>query len=263
MAHPKIYCITNIQSEKLEKLSVNLVGVGKNSFNSNYIKCEGGENINFKEKNYSELTFHYWFWKNKFDSISGEDWIGFCQRRRFWLKSKNEDINKPLEEIILNNIPDEWESYNAVICKPIHLGTKFMKIVKRGWKNLIRDPKILFDLKNSSIKLHFDMHHGFGILDKAIDVLKKEDREEFRKYVNTRSFYNPHIMFVSKKDIMEKYFSDVFPWLFECEKIFGLDNLKGYDQTRLYAYLSERYLSFWFKKYSKYIEWPWVFKDIN
>ena len=49
MAYPKIYCITNIQSEKLEKLSVNLVGVGKNSFNSNYIKCEGGENINFKE----------------------------------------------------------------------------------------------------------------------------------------------------------------------------------------------------------------------
>ena len=108
MAHPKIYCITNIQSEKLEKLSVNLVGVGKNSFNSNYIKCEGGENINFKEKNYSELTFHYWFWKNKFDSFSGEDWIGFCQRRRFWLKSKNEDINKPLEEIILHDIPDEW-----------------------------------------------------------------------------------------------------------------------------------------------------------
>ena len=44
---------------------------------------------------------------------------------------------------------------------------------------------------------------------------------------------------------------------------FGLKNLKGYDQQRLYAYLAERYLSFWFKKYSKYIEWPWVFKDIN
>ena len=51
MAHPKIYCITNIQSEKLEKLSVNIVGDGKNSINSNYIKWEGVENINFKEKN--------------------------------------------------------------------------------------------------------------------------------------------------------------------------------------------------------------------
>ena len=86
-----------------------------------------------------------------------------CQRRRFWLKSKNEDINKPLEEIILSDIPDEWESYNAVICEPIHLGTKFMKIVKRGWKNVIRNPKILFNLKNSSIKLHFDINIILGL----------------------------------------------------------------------------------------------------
>ena len=39
MTQLKIYCITNIQSEKLEKLGLNLVGVGKNSFNSKYIKC--------------------------------------------------------------------------------------------------------------------------------------------------------------------------------------------------------------------------------
>ena len=38
-----------------------------------------------------------------------------------------------------------------------------------------------------------------------------------------------------------------FPWLEECEKIFGFDKLKGYDTTRLYAYLSERYLSFGLK----------------
>ena len=259
----EIYCITNKQSEKLDNLGINLVGVGSNDFKSNYIKCIGGENINFKERNYSELTFHYWFWKNKLSDFQDDSWVGFCQRRRFWLKSNNEDLSKPLETIILKELPEEWNKYNAVICKPIKLGTKLMKLLKRGWRNILREPKILFNLNNSSIKIHFDMHHGYGILDKAIDILKKEDREEFRKYVNSRSFYNPHIMFISKKGIMEKYFSDVFPWLFECEKIFGLDNLKGYDQTRLYAYLSERYLSFWFKKYSKYIEWPWIFKDIN
>ncbi len=263
MAQPKIYCITNIQSEKLEKLSLNLVGVGTNRFNSNYLKCEGGENINFKEKNYSELTFHYWFWKNKLNEFSDDDWIGFCQKRRFWLKSKKENINMPLENIILRDLPSEWANHDAVICEPISLGTKFMKLVKRGWKNVIKEPKILFNLKKTSIKLHFDMHHGFGVLDKAINMLKDNDKEEFRNYVNSKTFYNPHIMFVSKKKIMERYFNDVFSWLFECEKIFGIENLKGYDQTRLYAYLSERYLSFWFKKYSNYIEWPWVFRDIS
>ena len=79
MTQLKIYCITNIQSEKLEKLGLNLVGVGKNSFNSKYITCEGGDNINSKEKNYSELTFHYWFWKNKIKEFSDDDWIGFSK----------------------------------------------------------------------------------------------------------------------------------------------------------------------------------------
>ena len=40
------------------------------------------ENIYNKEKHYSELAFHYWYWKNKLD-INNENWIGFCQRRRF------------------------------------------------------------------------------------------------------------------------------------------------------------------------------------
>ena len=129
----EIYCITNKQSEKLDNLGVNLVGVGTDDFKSNYIKCEGGENINFKEKNYSELTFHYWFWKNKLSSYDENTWIGFCQRRRFWLKSNNEDLNKPLKNIILKDLPRDWDNHNAVICEPIKLGTKFMKVVKRGW----------------------------------------------------------------------------------------------------------------------------------
>jgi hypothetical protein len=65
-------------------------------------------------------------------------------------------------------------------------------------------------------------------------------------------------MFIAKAYIAERWFSTLFPWLFRCEKIFGFNNLKGYDTQRLYAYLAERYLSFWFKKYSKFIEWPVV-----
>ena len=105
------------------------------------------------------------------------------------------------------------------------------------------------------------MHHGYGVLDKAIDQLEEKDREYFRKFVNEEHMLNANIMFISKKEIMEKWFLDLFNWLFKCEKIFGLKNLKGYDQQRLYAYLSERYLPFWFKKYSKTLEWPWTLHE--
>ena len=46
-----------------------------------------------------------------------------------------------------------------------------------------------------------------------------------------------------------------------CKAIPGLKNLKGYDQERLYAYLAERYLSFWFRRNTKFLEWPWVFYE--
>ena len=105
------------------------------------------------------------------------------------------------------------------------------------------------------------MHHGYGNLDKAIEVLNKNDRSDFRKFVNENYSFNPHIMFITKAPIMNRWFSDLFEWLFECEKIFGFKELEGYDTTRLYAYLAERYLSFWFKKYTNYLQWKWIFYE--
>ena len=128
-------------------------------------------------------------------------------------------------------------------------------------KNLIKNPGILFDKNKQNIKFHFDMHHGFGNLSKAIDLLDAEDKNEFSNYVENNTKYNPHIMFIAKKEIVKKWFNTLFPWLERCESVFGFDDLKGYDTTRLYAYLAERYLSFWFKKYTLFKEQPWVLVD--
>jgi hypothetical protein len=100
------------------------------------------------------------------------------------------------------------------------------------------------------------MHHGYGNFDKAINFMNVNDREEFRKFVDTSISFNPHIMFIAKPVIANKWFSSLFTWLFKCEKEFGFENLSGYETQRIYAYLAERYLSFWFKKYTKFVEWP-------
>ena len=42
------------------------------------------------------------------------------------------------------------------------------------------------------------------------------------------------------------------------ELVFGFD-LHGYSKTRIYAFLAERYLSYWFTKNTKSLSWP-VFK---
>ena len=88
-----IFCVTNKQIDFLEKLNLKLVGVGKDKFPNNYIQPVKGKNIQKKEKNYSELTFHYWLWKNKLKKIPKNTWIGFCQKRRFWIKKKQKINN--------------------------------------------------------------------------------------------------------------------------------------------------------------------------
>ena len=50
---------------------------------------------------------------------------------------------------------------------------------------------------------------------------------------------------------------------FQTEKIFGFSDLKDYETGRMYAYLAERYLPFWFKKYSNTRTWPIYFHDNN
>jgi len=264
MTNLKTYCVTDVPSENLEKLDLTLVGVGNKKFSNKYIKCEGGINIQEKEKYYSELTFHYWFWKNELDTFDHKIWIGFCQKRRFWLKDNKNIITNisDLNENILRSIPNDWDKYDAIICDPIKVSpAKKMKLIKRGWRNWIRNPLILLDVKKHNIKLQFDMFHGYGLLDEAVNLLKKEQKDAFKSFLNNNIEFNPHIMVISKKTILNRWFSDLFEWLFNCEKLFGFEKLVGYDKGRLYAYLAERYLSFWFNHFYNSKSHPWLFYD--
>ena len=260
----KIYCVTNKKLDFLKNSTYKIGWVSKDESLPNYILCDKGDNIFFKEKYYSELTFHYWYWKNLLDRESNDQWIGFCQRRRYWVQKKTLDLisKKNLNENLLVDLDSNSQKINAIICEPIEIsGAKKIKMIKRGWRSLVKNPGILFDKNKQNIKFHFDMHHGFGNLSKAINLLDSDDKKDFSNYVIQNTKYNPHIMFIAKKEIVKKWFSALFPWLERCESIFGFDDLKGYDTTRLYAYLAERYLSFWFKKYTTYKEQPWVFID--
>ena len=66
----------------------------------------------------------------------------------------------------------------------------------------------------------------------------------------------------SKPKIINEWFINLFEWLNKCEKIFGFESLMGYDSQRLYAYLAERYLSYWFRNNTKFLEWPWTFIEV-
>ena len=261
-----IYCVTNKDLNFLRNLEYNLAGVGKNKFSDRYINSNNLDNIFYKEEFYSELTFHYWFWKNELKKFIHRDdlWIGFCQKRRFWLQyEKNSKIDhENISDLFLKEIPNEWKNYDAIICNPIQVEvSKLSKMIKKGWRNLLKDPTIFFDKKKHSIKLHFDMYHGYGLLDKAIEKMNDKNKLKFKNFVNFSNAFNPHIMLISRPKILDLWFSELFEWLFECEKIFKFENLKDYETKRLFAYLAERYLSYWITEHTQYKEWPYIFYD--
>jgi len=258
----QIYCVTNKIVPHLENTNYKLACVGDGNFPENYIASNTRDNIFYKEKYYSELTFHYWFWKNTLSKIDKTLWIGFCQKRRFWIKSSSIHESITLDSLgshLLSSPEDDWDKYDAIITKSISLmNVKISKIIKRGFKSLIKSPSILYDKQKRNIKLHFDMHHGFGKIDKAANLLNDNDKDDFKSFIENNTSFNPHIMFICKPELANRWFKSLFEWLDRCENEFGFKDLTGYDNTRLYAFLAERYLSFWFQKYTNYKEQPWI-----
>ena len=107
------------------------------------------------------------------------------------------------------------------------------------------------------------MFHGYRNLQKAISILPEKDKDDFVDYISSNNMLSGHCIFFSKNNnLIDKFYTDLFEWLFRCEKVFGFA-LKGYDNQRIYSFLTERYMPFWFNKYAKVKYWPWLYCDIT
>ena len=259
-----MYCLSlyNNDYNKIKSLGYIPVGLGKNKFDKNWLRDNTGKNISKKNPFYGEYTFHYWFWKNKLNKFNNNEWIGFCAYRRFWTNKENLKKLK-LKKDFLSAPKSEWKNYDVILGNNISINKwKPMKIIKHGLKSFILNPKY-FLKHNQNIKLHFDSFHGYGNLDKAISLLNPKDKSDFRKFTEKRNYFNRGNMFIcNSKNILEDYYSTIFTWLEKCESIFGF-NKNSYGEKRIYAFLIERFSSYWFNRYTRIKKWPVVFFNIN
>ena len=254
-------CLSNEYLEIVKKLNYIPVGLKSENFSNEWLRDNTSNNISKKNPYYGEYTFYYWYWKNLLPKKKVNEWVGFCSYRELWGENKHIKNKKSINSL-LKYLPKEWENYEAIIGEPVTLNRpKFIKILKHGKLATIRNINEIFN-SSFSIKYQFDMYHGSGNLDKAIKLLPEKDINDFQNFVKQNNSINQGNMFISKSSkIINKYFTEVFSWLERCEKIFGF-NLVGYNKIRMYTFLAERFLPYWFKKYSKYLEWPVVYCDI-
>ena len=263
-----MFCITmrNEDLNLIESLGYIPVGLGKNISSKNFLRDNDKINISKKNPFYGEYTFHYWLWKNYLDKLE-DGWFGFCQYRKFWSSEVLSNFDTSLSDFkksVKTIINKEDDSYNSIIGEPIYINQfKLLKFLKKGFNKIVINPSLLFNKNKRTIKFHFDLMHGDGNLDKAIELLHPDERKDFSEFVNSEVSFNPHNMFICKsKTLLVKYYSSVFPWLDRCENLFGL-KLEGYGLKRIYGFLAERYMSYWFRKYTNYKTQRIIFKDIS
>ena len=259
-----MFCMSHIYRSYMDKINYQPVGLGsENYFPKTWLTDRTGDNISKKNMYYDMYTFHYWLWKNKLLSFEDNKWICFSTYRRFWKSDKEKSLQSELKDKIIQEIPADWEGYETILTEPIDLRNfKMLKMIKKGKLSILKKPGVLFNKNLRTIKFHFDVMHKGGNLEKAVKLINEKDRNEFNNYLNSEtSLHSWNLLCCKSKTLLDNWYKTVFEWLFKCEEIFGFDELSGYETGRIYAYLAERYLPFWFKKYSKVRTWPIYFFD--
>ena len=247
----KIFCISIFEQnfKKLKNLNLTPVGLGKNKFSKLWLTDKGIKNISRKNLNFGEYTFHHKLWKNQKLISNSNDWIGFCTYRRFWTSSKKLKIDnfKELKKIIVRKPLKNWKKFDVIVGKPlIFKKVKSIKLIKQNILEVLKKPSILF--KDNTLEDQFRVFHGSFFLDTAIDLLPTKYQKEFKIFMKGHLFY-PYNMFICKNyKILSKFYDEIFPWLFRCEKAFKFKKLSGYNKIRIYGFLAERFMPFWFIK---------------
>jgi len=262
----KIFCISiyNKNFRQYKNLNLTPVGLGKEKFNKDWLNDKGLRNISNKNLNFGEYTFHYKLWKNSNLIKQYRNWIGFCTYRRFWTISKKKKIDnfKQLKKIIIEKPPKAWEKFDVVLGNPIIFKKiKNMKLIKRNLFEVIKKPSML--VNHNTLEEQFRVFHGSFFLDTSIELLPKKYQNDFRNFMKKKTFY-PFNMFVCKNHkILKDFYDEIFPWLFKCEKKFKNKKLIGYSKIRIYGFLAERFMPFWFIKNYKVTTCPITFFDKN
>ena len=198
-----------------------------------HVGCEGkkklgfqgdnsGENISVLNPYYCELTGLYWAWKNL-----ECDYLGLVHYRRYFTKKTevyNESIN--IDDVILDkdDIEKMLEVSNVIVPK------------KR---------KYYIETLYSHYTHTLDGTH-LDLARKMIETKSPEYLSSFDKVMKQRSGYMFN-MFIMKKELVDDYFTWLFPILDSMYECMDLSGLTAFE-ARLFGRVSELLFNVWLVK---------------
>ena len=207
----RIYAMTHKQFEVPQDPMYQPLHVGHAvAADLGYPGDDSGENISHLNCYYSELTGHYWLWKNCTDV----DYIGTCHYRRYLINEQEKILTKREYEHLLKD-------YDLVTTKRVVL--------------------------NNSYHYGFAANHNIKALDCTGEVIRDlypEYADAFYSLVNENETYFGN-MFVTSKGLFDQYCEWLFTIFAEVEKRINLDTDEDAYHKRVLGFISEFLLLVW------------------
>lgn len=211
----KIYIATHKKAEFPNNsiyIPIEVGAYNKNKFTK--VTDNTGKNISKKNANYCELTASYWIMKNDESDI-----VGLTHYRRYFFKKHTNQLDLVLSK---KDIEDILKDYDIIV--PIKTYLFKYKSIKEAY----------YTLHNKN---------DWEICKKIVEEKYPEYKESFLFVENQRSFYACN-MFITSKEIFDRYHEWLFDILFELEKRIDISTYDNYNK-RIFGFLSERLFNIW------------------
>lgn len=200
--------------------------------NPDIIRDDSLINIADKNKNYGELTGHYWVWKNFLPQADAK-YVGFCHYRRFFDFNLHQMPNVPFMPILASDFEKTFENYTQ---------ENILKCVDDY--DIILTQKYRFD---EEILVQYMKYHPGSDINLALNTIKDFSPEYYLhalKFITAKEMY-ACLQFIMKKELMEEYMQWMFGFLSLLEERADWSKYDEYMTVRMPAYIAERFFNVW------------------
>jgi len=196
------------------------------------IRDDRGINIAEKNKNYGELTGHYWVWKNFLPQTDAK-YVGFCHYRRFFDFNMHKMPNVPFMPILANDFEKVFKQYTQ---------ENILKCIDDY--DIILTHKYRFE---QEILIQYMKYHPGSDINLALEAIKDFSPEYYfnaLKFIASKEMY-ACLQFIMKKELMEEYMQWMFGFLKLLEERSDWSKYDEYMTVRMPAYMAERFFNVW------------------
>lgn len=197
------------------------------------IKDNMGDNISDKNKNYAELTGHYWVWKNFLPKHKEIKYVGFCHYRRFLDFDFTKTEALPFQPIMHDEFQELFKNYTQ---------ENILKFIGDYDVILPRPLPFIATVYDQYLKWHPRKDWDLSLL--TIKQLYPEYVPETMEFISGHSMHTC-INFIMKTELFEEFEQWLFSILFNLETICNWEEYDEYLTVRTPAYITERIFNIW------------------